>query len=135
MEERIGGCNIIVTGLAEDKWEKEAVTFERTYDILSELMKARTYDERLLMAQSIEILAVKRLGNWNRLKGRPILVTLKKKLDAEFIMKNRKSLPEKVYIDYEYDEKTTSSRRLLRSLTLLNLILSIRVNVSWKEAI
>ena len=67
LEERIGGCNIIITGLAEDKWEKEPVTLERSYDIFSELMTARTYGERLQMAKSIEIMSVKRLGNWNKL--------------------------------------------------------------------
>ena len=116
LEERIGGCNIIITGLAEDKWEKEQITLDRSYDIFSELMTARTYGERLQMAKSIEIMSVKRLGNWNKLRGRPVSVTLSKKMDAEFIMKNRKSLPAKVYIDYEYDEETSNSRRLLRPI-------------------
>ena len=116
LEERIGGCNIIITGLAENKWEKEQVTLERSYDIFSELMIARTYEDRLQMAKSIEIISAKRLGNWNKLRGRPVAVTLSKKMDAEYIMKNRKSLPAKVYIDYEYDEETSNARRLLRPI-------------------
>ena len=63
LEERIGGCNIIITGLAEDKWEKEAITLDRTYDVLSELIQAHHYNDRLATAKLMEITCVKRLGN------------------------------------------------------------------------
>ena len=114
VEEQLGGCNIIISGLAEVKWEREDVTKNRVYDVLSETIDANDYNTRIAESKRIDIIAIKRMGPWNKFRGRPVLVTLRRKLDAEAIIKNRKHLPDKVFVDYEYDAETTRARRLLR---------------------
>ena len=116
VEEQLGGCNIIISGLAEVKWEREDITRNRVHDVVSETIDANDYNTRLAEAKRIDIVSTKRLGPWNKFKGRPVLVTLRRKSDAEAIMKNRKHLPDKVFIDYEYDAETTRARRLLRPI-------------------
>ena len=116
VEQHLGGCNIIIRGLAELQWEKESITMERAVDVISEVIDAKSYELRLSKVKSMDIVAVKRLGSWNKFKGRPVLVTFRRKTDAEFVINNRKYLPKKVFADYEYDAATTRSRNLLRPI-------------------
>ena len=116
VEEQLGGCNIIISGLAEGKWEKEPTTISRVYDVISETIDALDYDTRLKRAKNMDIITAKRMGNWSKFKGRPVLVSLRRKSDAESVIENRKYLPKKVYVDYEYDANTTRARSLLRPI-------------------
>ena len=102
VEDQIGGVNIIISGLAENPWEKDPVTMDRVYDVLSETIDNWNYQRRIESAKKMEILRVKRLGKFNKMRGRPVLVTLMRQSDADFIISNRKKLPKKVYVDYEY---------------------------------
>ena len=83
---------------------------------MSETIDALDYDTRLKRAKNMDIVTAKRLGKWNKFKGRPVLVTLSSRSDAEFLIYNRKYLPKKVFVDYEYDANTTRSRNLLRPI-------------------
>ena len=116
VEDRIGGVNIIISGLAENPWEQDPVTMDRVYDVLSETIDNWNYQHRIERAKKMEILRVKRLGKFNKMRGRPVLATLMRQSDADFVISNRKRLPKKVYVDYEYDEEVEKSRRFLRPI-------------------
>ena len=53
VEEQLGGFNIIINGLAEDKWEKEQITINYVYDVISETIDALDYDTRLKRAKNM----------------------------------------------------------------------------------
>ena len=93
VKDQIGGVNIIISGLAETAWEKESVTMDRVYDVMSEPIGNWNYQYRIDTARKMEILRVKRLGKFNKMRGRPVLATLLRKSDADFIITNRKRLP------------------------------------------
>ena len=58
VEDRIGGVNIIISGLAENPWEKDPVTMDRVYDVLSETIDNWNYQYRIDSAKKMVILRV-----------------------------------------------------------------------------
>ena len=106
--------NLVIRGIAEEKFEKESVTLEKIYSVLVRAIVADNDIERKLAVRRIGIRRCRRIGRFNEERSRPISVEFVLKSDADYILENRNSLAEGIYVDREYDEITEKKRSVLR---------------------
>ena len=84
------------------------------YEIISDTVLGRNFDDRIQTAKMMQIKSTRRLGRYRSLYNRPILVEFSSKEDAEYLLTNRTYLPKGIYIDREYSKETEERRRILR---------------------
>ena len=115
---------IIIKGIKEEEWEKEATSKNKIYKELSYLVspnreikdKAEEQKYRLKMAKRLEIRGCKHLGKYNKDRSRPISVELLRKEDMEYILMNKTKLRKGVYVDKEYPIEIERKRKILRPI-------------------
>ena len=105
--------NLVIRGIPEEKLEKEAVTLEKIYSDLVKAIVADNDIEQNLAVRRIGITRCKRIGRFSEDRSRPISVKFLLKSDADYILENRNSLSEGIYMDREYDEITEKKRSIL----------------------
>ena len=106
--------NIVLTGIYEGTWEQDEVRKEKVYEIISETVLGKTLDERLSVAKKLAIKSSRRVGRYHLMFNRPVIVEFNNKEDADYLLYNRKYLPEGVYIDREYSKETEEKKKELR---------------------
>ena len=116
IEERLLENNIIIHGITEGPWEKEPALKEKIVAAMAETVDDDDPAEQLSSAKTITIERCKRLGKFVDGKNRPISMTLLKHSHVEFLLENKKYLPEGVYIDREYTKEVENNRRTLRPI-------------------
>ena len=115
---------IIIKGIKEEEWEKEAVSKDKIYKELAYLVspdrefkdKAEEQKHRLKMAKRLEIRCCKRLGKYNKDCSRPLSIELLRKEDMEYILMNKTKLRKGVYVDKEYPIEIERKRKILRPI-------------------
>ena len=113
LENRLLESNIILTGVREGVWETDEDRKEMIYEIISDTVLGRTFDEQLLTAKTMLIRSSRRLGRYSAMYNRPILVEFATKEDAEYLLTNRTYLPRGIFIDREYSKETEAKRKIL----------------------
>ena len=116
IEERLLDNNLIIHGIKEGPWEKEPALKEKIVAAMAETVDDDDPDEQLSCAKTITIERCKRLGKYVDGKNRPISMTLLKHSHVDFLLENKKYLPDGVYIDREYTKEVENNRRTLRPI-------------------
>ena len=113
-ENRLLENNIVLTGIHEGTWESDEVRREKIYEAMSETVLGRSYEERINIAKIMSVKSTRRIGRYRQLSNRPIIVEFTNKEDADYLIYNRRYLPQGVYIDREYSKETEERRKELR---------------------
>ena len=108
--------NIILQGIQEDPWELDSNRLERVVRALSYTIDEATREAQLDVAWKIRIKSTRRVGIYSTKRSRPISVTFERFCDADYVLQNRKYLPDGVYVSKEYNEETENNRRILRPI-------------------
>ena len=106
LEKKSLESNLVIRGLPEEKYEKESVTLNKVYGELAKVIVADNDAERELAVRRIGIKRCKRIGRYSEERSRPVSVEFLLKSDADYVLENRNSLNEGIYVDREYDEIT-----------------------------
>ena len=114
LENKMLETSVIIHGIQENPWETEAVRQEKLFIAISDTLLGRTLDERLNSARSMLIKGSKRIGTYRSMRTRPISVEFVYKHDAEYLLTNKRYLPQGVYVDKEYCQETEECRKILR---------------------
>ena len=122
LEKKSLESNLVIRGISEEKFEKESVTLEKIYLVLVQTIAADNDIERNLAVRRIGIKRCRRIGRFNKERSRPISIEFLLKSDADYILENRNSLAEGIYVDREYDEVTEKKRSILRPSKTLEKI-------------
>ena len=114
LEKKSLESNLVIRGISEERFEKESVTLEKVYSVLVRAIVADNDIERNLAVRRIGIKRCRRIGRFNEERSRPISVEFLLKSNADYILENRNSLADGIYVDREYDEVTEKNRSILR---------------------
>ena len=113
LENRLLENNIVLTGVHEGTWESDEARRERVYEVMAETVLGRTIEERLNVGKKMKIRSTRRVGRYQHLTNRPIIVEFTNK-DADYLIYNKRYLPQGVYTDKEYSKETEEKRKELR---------------------
>ena len=91
-------------------------TKSKVISVLATVSEGSTADDKKEAAKKTPIGSIERLGKFNTHRPRPVKVKFINKSDVSNLFKNRKKLPDGVFIDQEYSKATEKERRLLRPI-------------------
>ena len=111
--------NIIINGVAEVKWEPYEITKTRVYETLASALSKGDLMASMDEARKIELIGCSRIGRYQMNRARPISVTFARYDDKENVMKNKRNLPGRVYINDEYPVEIKKNRDKLRPILRL----------------
>ena len=114
LEDKLLETNIILTGIYEGAWETEEARREVLFEVIANTIVGRNFEEKYEVAKTMHIKHSRRIGKYRQMHNRPISITFQYREDAEYILNNRKYLPQGVYVDKEYSKETEERRRILR---------------------
>ena len=114
LEDKLLETNIILTGIYEGAWETDEARREVLYEVISNMIVGTTFEEKYETAKTMYIKHSRRVGKYRQMYNRSISVTFLYKEDADYILNNRKYLPQGVYVDKEYSKDTEERRKILR---------------------
>ena len=78
---------------------------QKVYEVLAETVLGRTHEDRLSTAKSMVIKNTKHVGKYRSMINRPIVVEFLHKDDVDYVVSNRRYLPEGVYAYHEYTKE------------------------------
>ena len=84
--------------------------------MLATVSDGETAEDRKEVAKKTPIEPIERMGKFNIHRPRPVKVKFTKKSNVSNLFKNRKKLPDGIFIDREYSKATEKERRLLRPI-------------------
>ena len=84
--------------------------------VLATVTEGTTAEEKKETAKKTPIDSIERMGKFSPNRRRPVKVKFTNKNDLSNLFKNRKKLPDGVFIDREYSKATGKERRLLRPI-------------------
>ena len=116
IEDQLLERNIIFQGFPETEFDDNDDAKRKVIKAMSLTMNGADEEEKKENASKTSIECVERLGKYNPLRARPVKVMFGKKSDADHILKNRKKLPNGIFVDKEYSKATDRERRLLRPI-------------------
>ena len=106
IENRLLENNVLLHGIADQPWELNDITREKTLSAISHVVNGKTHEERMKIVRKIDIRNIKRIGEYSKIRNRPISIEFVKKASADFLFNNKKKLPKGVYLDCEYNADT-----------------------------
>ena len=115
IEDQLLEKNVIFQGL-EEEFDDIQDTKSKIISAIANVSTGNTPEERKEAAKKTPIDSIERLGRFNPNRGRPVKVKFTNMSDVVNLFKNRKSLPEGVFINKEYSKATEKERRLLRPI-------------------
>ena len=89
---------------------------EKVVRVISYTIDEGTREAQLDVAWKIRIKSTRRVGIYSTKRSRPVSVTFERFCDADYVLQNRKYLPEGVFVSKEYNEETENNRRILRPI-------------------
>ena len=107
-------CCLVFKGIPDTDWEKETVTIQKLYWELSRTADGETEAECMSRAKNMLIKHCKRLGRFQENKSCAISVEFQLKQDADYMIENKKSLGEGIFVDREYSNDVERRRKSLR---------------------
>ena len=114
LEDQLLEKNIIFQGLAEEEFDDIGDTKAKIISVLATVNEGTTADDRKEVAKKTPIDSIERMGKFNAHRPRPVKVKFVNKSDVSNLFRNRKKLPDGIFIDREYSKATEKERRLLR---------------------
>ena len=116
IENRLLENNVLLHGIADQPWELNDITQEKTLSAISHVANGKTHEERMKIVQKIDIRNIKRIGEYSKIRNWPISIEFVKKASADFLFNNKKKLPKGVFLDREYNADTERERQKLRPI-------------------
>ena len=116
LEDQLLEKNVIFQGLEEEEFDDIQDTKSKIISAIANVSTGNTPEERKEAAKKTPIDSIERLGRFNPNRGRPVKVKFTNKIDVVNLFKNRKNLPEGVFINKEYSKATEKERRLLHPI-------------------
>ena len=107
-------CCLVFKGIPDTDLEKETVTIQKLYWELSRTVDGETEAECISGAKNMLIKRCKRLGRFQENKSGAISVEFQLKQDADYVIENKKSLGEGIFVDREYSDDVERRRKSLR---------------------
>ena len=80
LEDKILENNVVMHGIMESSWESEDACKEKIFNVLANLVNRSTWQEKLDIARQIPITAVRRVGPYNSMRCRPVVITFDAKV-------------------------------------------------------
>ena len=114
IEDQLLEKNLIFQGLHETEYEDQNEIKGKVIRAIASTMPGEDTEEQKTNARYTSIDQVERIGRYNPLRSRPVKVKFTDKSDVDHLLKNKKNLPQGVYVDKEYSKATEKERRLLR---------------------
>ena len=108
--------NLIIKGITDEKWEKEASAVSKVYQEISATIEAENEEERMTAIKQMGLRRCRRIGKYEDGKCRPLSVEFALKQDTEYVFENKSNLREGVYIDREYPMEIEYQRKVLRPI-------------------
>ena len=105
--------------MAETKWEPYEVTKTRVYEMIASTLPIGDLKSAMEEAKKVDLVCCSRISRYQMNRDRPISVKLSKYDDKETIVKNKKNLPDGIYINDEYPIEVMKSRDKLRPILRL----------------
>ena len=106
--------HVIMHGVDEMEDENPSQRTDKVKEMLSYTVNKPTQEEQLSVASNIKIVSTERMGRYNENRSRPISIKFQNKSDSDLLLKQKKKLPEGIYVDREYCSETEKERQLLR---------------------
>ena len=116
LEDQLLEKNIIFQGLTEDEFEDQQETKTKIISVLTNVTEGVTAEDRKEAAKKTPIDSIERMGKYKPNRTRPVKVKFTNKTDVSCLFKNRKKLPDGVFIDREYSKAMEKERRVLRPI-------------------
>ena len=116
LEDKLLENNIVMHGIAETPWESKDFCKEKIFNVLANLFNRSTWQEKLDIARQIPITTVRRVGPYNSMRCRPVIITFSCKSNAEYLLENKRRLGRGIFADQEYGPETERNRKLLRPI-------------------
>ena len=114
IEDQLLEKNLIFQGLHETEYENNHDIKGQVIRAISNTMPGEDLDEKRTNAGCTSIDQVERVGRFNPLRSRPVKVKFTDKSDVDHLLKNKRKLPQGIYVEREYSKATEKERRLLR---------------------
>ena len=114
IEDQLLEKNLIFQGLHETEYEDKSDIKGQVIRAISNTMPGEDLDEKRTNAGCTSIDQVERVGRYNPLRSRPVKVKFTDKTDVDHLLKNKRKLPQGIYVECEYSKTTEKERRLLR---------------------
>ena len=106
IEDQLLKRNIIFQGLPETEFEDSDDAKKKVIKAMSSTMAGVDEEEKKDNANKTSIECVERLGKYSPLRARPVKVMFGNKSDADHVLRNRKKLPQGIFVDKEYSKAT-----------------------------
>ena len=113
IEDQLLERNIIFQGFPETEFEDSDDAKKKVIKAMSLTMAGADEEEKKDNASKTSIECVERLGKYNPLRACPVKVMFGNKSDADHVLRNRKKLPQGIFVDKEYSKATEREQRLL----------------------
>ena len=114
LEDQLLEKNVIFQGIHEEEYEDRSDIKVQIIKAIANTMEGDDFEAKKTLAGQTSIDSVERVGKFNPLRTRPVKVKFREKKDVDHLFKNRKELPQGVFIDKEYSRSTEKERRLLQ---------------------
>ena len=102
--------NIVINNEAETKWEPYKVTKTRVYETIPSALPIGDHKLAMDEALKVDLVCCSRIARYQMNRARPISVTQSKYNDKETIRKNKRNLPDRIYINDEYPIEVRRNR-------------------------
>ena len=111
--------NIIVTGIAEQPWEKYEMTKQCIHEIIATALSnsnSKSIEENIPEANEIIISYCNHVGVFKLNQACPISVSFQRREDKEFVLTLKCYMPSGIYVDNEYPPHVKRNRDRLRPI-------------------
>ena len=99
LEDQLLEKNIIFQGLTEDEFDNIGDTKAKIISVLATVNEGATAEDRKEVAKKTPIDSIERMGKFNAHRPRPVKVKFVNKSDVSNLFRNRKKLPDGIFID------------------------------------
>ena len=114
IENKLLENNFVIMGVNEEAWETYSGLREKVYQVIAYTVNALDPNVQLENARKVNLVKVKRLGNYSRNRGRPISIQFEYHSAAQYFWDNKGYIPDSIYVKREYTEETDRHRRILK---------------------
>ena len=116
LEDKLMEGNVVLQGIPDSLWEPGETTKEKVLTAIAHTIGGENFEEKMDQARKIPIKDIARIGRYSAMRMRAVLVEFYYKSDALYLLGNRTHLPNGVFIDRQYSDKTERERRKLRPI-------------------
>ena len=99
LEDQLLEKNIIFQGLTEDEFDDIGDTKAKIISVLATVNEGATAEDRKEVAKKTPIDSIERMGKFNAHRPRPVKVKFVNKSDVSNLFRNKKKLPDGIFID------------------------------------